>query len=62
MACPCRVIEFGIPGKWKAVSTGADVLTVTVSTMRDGLAQVVKFVTPLEQLESEVIVPVELSQ
>jgi hypothetical protein len=62
VACPCRVIEFGIPGKWKAVFTGAEVVTVTVSTMRDGLAQVVRFVTVLEQLLNDVTVPVELSQ
>jgi hypothetical protein len=62
LACPVRVIEFGIAGKWKAVSTGAEVLTVTVSTMREGLGQVVRFVIVFEQLLNVVTLPVESSQ
>jgi hypothetical protein len=56
------VIELGIPGKWNMVLTGAEVVTWTYKTIRDGLGQDPTAVLMLVQEPGAVKTPAMLSQ
>jgi hypothetical protein len=62
LANPRRVTEFGIPGKWNTVSTGAWVVTVTYKTIREGLGQEPAAVLIAVQATEAPMTPAELSQ
>jgi uncharacterized membrane protein len=62
VADPRRVTEFGIPGKWNTVFTGAEVVTLTNTTIREGLGQEPAAVLMAVQATEVPMTPAELSQ
>jgi hypothetical protein len=62
LAYPRRVTEFGIPGKWNTVFTGAEVVTLTYKTIREGLGHEPAAVLMAVQEPKVPITPDELSQ
>ena len=64
LANPLSVTVLGIPGKLNAVFTGAEVVTVTNKTIREGLGQEpgAVLISVGRQLGAAVITPAVLSQ